>query len=654
MEQLSGGGVGGIEGAEEVLSDADLQGLKSLAQLVADLTAALAATNSKLESALAEYKPDVDQLAKALAAAVSESGVSKASTEESATPIDSDREQRSEESEAPAQSSAQQRKALALKWRKFLDHLHVAGFFAAVAAAEKWTTPGDALVNLGPYGDYGDVKKAVLLWAQGHDGDWTEQIKSEWVRPLVEASCPTRERKVVNAAKRLRDLLMVSEVETCKVCPLAIDCQRAYQIAQGEGAFADVARVVLAQMTDPIMYKMSIRSTETAAALDTLLDNFLTFFDEEAKVKYLAKWVVQAPGPSTPNADTGVSHEQVDNIHEAVKAADLLRSEEDSSDDETDTSTSFQGWRVDKGLINSGHSTPPKSDALPAPRRVKDRWRNRTEEDWQRVYAERARARNISNSWDADSWYQGPEGDREEGPRSRDSSWQPSAESRQGPPPRREGAQNGVADSNREAYSRRRANSPIVGDGSADADAASPRSATRYTVQPNRDQSESSKYRPRDADAHKRESSRPGRYGEVKNINEKGADNRAAYSRRRANSSTVREGSADAGANSPRSGQRFTLQPSRGGTESSEALPRDVDADDRESSSTARYGQVKTNSVKGKYQTSSKPAKQATWDSWDFSTPDDSSEGRRSARPQPGRRQADGRRRTRSPDRDAE
>ncbi|GJP56654.1 hypothetical protein CLOM_g15703 [Closterium sp. NIES-68] len=83
--------------------------------------------------------------------------------------------------------------------------------------------------------DKGEVKRAVLAVARCSPL-LLSSFPLDDVRAIAAAGCPSTDRKVVNAAKRLRSLLSLSEATVCARCPLRKTCARAgKEIAPQEG-----------------------------------------------------------------------------------------------------------------------------------------------------------------------------------------------------------------------------------------------------------------------------------------------------------------------------------------------------------------------------------------------------------------------------------
>ncbi|CAI7884759.1 unnamed protein product [Closterium sp. NIES-54] len=74
--------------------------------------------------------------------------------------------------------------------------------------------------------DKGETKRAVLALARSSPHLFSSFSLGD-VRAIVSAGCPSTDRKAVNAAKRLRSLLSLSEAKVCPRCPLKNTCARA-------------------------------------------------------------------------------------------------------------------------------------------------------------------------------------------------------------------------------------------------------------------------------------------------------------------------------------------------------------------------------------------------------------------------------------------
>ncbi|KAL2635431.1 hypothetical protein R1flu_006910 [Riccia fluitans] len=105
------------------------------------------------------------------------------------------------------------------QWSRFLKFLAEGNYFANEEGKEIDVTSIDV-------DDYGLVKRGCLNFGRERD-DIFRSFAQRDLEIIARFGCPTVDRKVVNAGKRLREYLKIDEVSICKPCRLRASCERA-------------------------------------------------------------------------------------------------------------------------------------------------------------------------------------------------------------------------------------------------------------------------------------------------------------------------------------------------------------------------------------------------------------------------------------------
>ncbi|KAK1264168.1 hypothetical protein QJS04_geneDACA021223 [Acorus gramineus] len=101
------------------------------------------------------------------------------------------------------------------EWDQFLQRLQTKGYFAEATAPPP--PVGSTAVISSEDSDIHRVKTACLLFGRDRI-DILESLSKENIRALVQCGCPSRFRKVLNAAKRLRVFLGLEEEKMVSCC----------------------------------------------------------------------------------------------------------------------------------------------------------------------------------------------------------------------------------------------------------------------------------------------------------------------------------------------------------------------------------------------------------------------------------------------------
>ncbi|GAQ84244.1 zinc finger (Ran-binding) family protein, partial [Klebsormidium nitens] len=138
------------------------------------------------------------------------------------------------------------------------------------------------------YGDSGVVKHALMQFARDRD-DIIRLPDRDALRVLVKDDCCTLERKAVNASKRVRALLQITEAAVCVQCAKKRDCQRAFAKSSEEVMFQDVLRVVQAYAGKAVRWPAASEITpEQEAAARTVIRSLVQGAQTE-RPKHLAR-----------------------------------------------------------------------------------------------------------------------------------------------------------------------------------------------------------------------------------------------------------------------------------------------------------------------------------------------------------------------------
>ncbi|KAL3692565.1 hypothetical protein R1sor_006216 [Riccia sorocarpa] len=105
------------------------------------------------------------------------------------------------------------------QWTRFLKFLAKGNYFANEEGKEIDVSSISA-------DDYGLVKRGCLNFGRERD-DIFRSFAQKDLEIIARFGCPTTDRKVVNAGKRLREYLKIDEVSICKPCGLRASCERA-------------------------------------------------------------------------------------------------------------------------------------------------------------------------------------------------------------------------------------------------------------------------------------------------------------------------------------------------------------------------------------------------------------------------------------------
>ncbi|KAJ7526102.1 hypothetical protein O6H91_17G081700 [Diphasiastrum complanatum] len=147
------------------------------------------------------------------------------------------------------------------EWTAFLRHLKKHNYFSS-----DWEDnffEGDGGVEF-----YARVKKATMKFGRDRN-DIFESFPKNDLKVLARFGCPSTDRKVVNAGKRLRGHFEISEFNVCQPCSLKTTCARAYsESCAGMAGTIDVVRLLMqfsldaggpdAKLSLPTQVKISI------------------------------------------------------------------------------------------------------------------------------------------------------------------------------------------------------------------------------------------------------------------------------------------------------------------------------------------------------------------------------------------------------------
>uniref|UniRef100_A0A7I4B7V4 RanBP2-type domain-containing protein n=1 Tax=Physcomitrium patens TaxID=3218 RepID=A0A7I4B7V4_PHYPA len=127
------------------------------------------------------------------------------------------------------------------EWNKYLNMLEAGGHFIFE------TETHDKRPMVRQEDDLGKIKRASMAFARNRD-DIINVLSPELLREIAEFGCPSTDRKVVNAGKRLRVSLDIDEASVCKPCDIRNACERAYNKPSNNDAAAtqDVVRLLVA------------------------------------------------------------------------------------------------------------------------------------------------------------------------------------------------------------------------------------------------------------------------------------------------------------------------------------------------------------------------------------------------------------------------
>eukprot|EP00249_Psilotum_nudum_P021065 c27957_g1_i3 orf=156-2753(+) len=121
------------------------------------------------------------------------------------------------------------------QWTAFLEHLEEKNYFSDVVGTQR------ALFK-----DRAYIKNALMSFGRERD-DLFRFLSKQAIRVIVNFGCPSIDRKVVNAAKRLRAQLGIVEGDVCQQCRLKRSCTRAFCLPDRQMASVtlDVVRLLL-------------------------------------------------------------------------------------------------------------------------------------------------------------------------------------------------------------------------------------------------------------------------------------------------------------------------------------------------------------------------------------------------------------------------
>ncbi|KAJ7536553.1 hypothetical protein O6H91_12G073600 [Diphasiastrum complanatum] len=152
------------------------------------------------------------------------------------------------------------------EWTSFLNHLKKNNYFSS--DIEDDLVEGEVEIN-------GRVKKAAMDFARDRD-DIFEFFSKNDLKVLARFGCPSTDRKVVNAGKRLRAHFEISESSVCQPCTLKSTCARAFsESGAGKAATIDVIRLLLQIALDagePVDASLSLPTQVERAVLSLLVE----------------------------------------------------------------------------------------------------------------------------------------------------------------------------------------------------------------------------------------------------------------------------------------------------------------------------------------------------------------------------------------------
>eukprot|EP00249_Psilotum_nudum_P021063 c27957_g1_i1 orf=156-2780(+) len=124
------------------------------------------------------------------------------------------------------------------QWTAFLEHLEEKNYFSDVV---DMVGTQRALFK-----DRAYIKNALMSFGRERD-DLFRFLSKQAIRVIVNFGCPSIDRKVVNAAKRLRAQLGIVEGDVCQQCRLKKSCTRAFCLPERQitAVTLDVVRILL-------------------------------------------------------------------------------------------------------------------------------------------------------------------------------------------------------------------------------------------------------------------------------------------------------------------------------------------------------------------------------------------------------------------------
>ncbi|KAF7827572.1 zinc finger protein VAR3, chloroplastic [Senna tora] len=195
------------------------------------------------------------------------------------------------------------------EWVDYMEYLMKRGYFDAEGNPFRSGELGSKESNL--------IRTACLNFGRDRF-DLLKFSSRKDIQVIVGLGCPSIDRKVVNAGKRLRAHVGIDEGNVCSTCNLRGECERAFVKAREDegGRTVDLMRIILTYGLDPV-----IGSVENKPCLNKIIKESV-----RRLLKQLVERSINDDGLNVPNSSSRVSLNPKDkgNIEVPMKQGDWI------------------------------------------------------------------------------------------------------------------------------------------------------------------------------------------------------------------------------------------------------------------------------------------------------------------------------------------